>query len=79
MLELYRQKQNYERISLQRKVQRRLKKNLPCLKIMINWKERFLPFESLEKPKTSTSSEYEEYKEKLKQFEILTAFYRKQK
>ena len=69
-------KNNFERISLERKVKRRLKNNLPCLKMIINCNEVLFPFESLEKPKTFTSDKYDEYKEKLKQFEILTAFYK---
>ena len=71
-------KDNSYRISLQKKVARRLKKNLPCLQIIINWKTRHLPFADITKPATTTSKDYLEWKEKRKMFNTLVKFWKKQ-
>lgn len=61
--------------SIKKRIKRRLDKWLPCLKIIINWKIRYLPFEDLIKPKDINL--YEEWKEKDKQFKILKKYYDK--
>ncbi len=72
---------NLERLKLQSKTHRRLKKWLPCLKIIVNWKDKFLPFESLDKPSQynnlNYSEEYDEWKEKIRQFDLLVNFWKK--
>lgn len=62
-------------INLMRNISRRIKKGLPCLKIMIKWKERLLPFEWLEKPKATNEKAVKKYKKNLKRFKILKEYY----
>ena len=68
---------NREVINLQNKVYRRKRKWLPCLKIIINWKDRFLPFESLEKPATVFQNpKYDKWKKEQKEYDILINYYK---
>ena len=68
---------NKDVLNLINTVRRRIKRWKPCLKIIINWKDRYLPFESLDKPKTFTNKRYDEYILQKKQFKILTDYYNK--
>ena len=71
-------KKNREIINLKNKIYRRRKKWLPCLIMMINWKERYFPFEGLwEKPKVYWSFKRNIWKEKQNEFEILRKYYSK--
>jgi len=67
-------KNNSERISILRKAERRLKNWLPCLKLIINNKEVYLPFEDIDKPKNNLQ-EYDKWKEKVRQLELVRNFY----
>lgn len=68
-------KRNSPRISLQKQIKTRLKKWLPCMQIVIKGETRYLPFESLEKPSTTTNDNYEQWKEDIENFKILKAYY----
>lgn len=71
---------NLEKILIDREVKKRLRDNKPCLKMIINWKDIFMPFESLEKPVNINwsswfSKEWYEWKENSRKFEILKKHY----
>lgn len=69
----------YERkkpaLKLLAKIDRRLKNWKACLKIMINWKERFFPFDWIERPSCMTSPDFPKYEEQRREFEILREYY----
>jgi len=72
--------ENKEVIKYLAKVYRMKKKWLQCIKIIINWKQRFLPFtELLEKPTTTwlNFKIYEEWKEEQRIFDLIKLFYNK--
>ena len=56
------------------KTETRLKEWLPCLEIIINWKWYKMPFESLERPKT-TKQNFKEWQKNMKIFKILKDYY----
>jgi len=70
-------KNNKELCCLLWKVFRMRKSWKKCMEIIINNKTRYLPFASLDKPKTGTSKENEKYKKKLREFLILKKYYEK--
>ena len=68
---------NKEVLQLILKARRRVQRWLPCLQIIIKWKTRYLPFESLEKPTTVTHTDYEQWKENQRAFDLIRSFYNK--
>lgn len=49
----------------------------PCMKINIDWKIRYLPFDNLEKPNSTTNNMnlYDEWKRKITEFEAIKSYY----
>lgn len=71
---------NIEALKLKAKAYRMMKKGIQCLKMIINWKEKYFPFEWLiEKPTTTWNKfkEYDQWKEQQRQFIILKKYYEK--
>lgn len=66
---------NKEALLLKAKAYRMVKKGINCMQININWKYKYLPFETLEEPKTTTSKNYDNFKQNLKDFNILKKYY----
>jgi len=66
-----------EALKIIQRVRNRLKAWKKCLKIVINWKDRYLPFENIEKPNCTTSNMnlYDEWREKIRQLDILNNYY----
>lgn len=71
---------NKEVINIKQRVKTRQKKWLYCMEYRINWKTIFLPFEDLWKPINNLYSknhkQYEEWKQNMKDFEILKKYYK---
>lgn len=68
---------NKEAILLKGKVYRRLQKWLTCMQVIINWKTRYLPFETLEKPnKFCNDLQKNIWKQNMRDFEILKKYYK---
>lgn len=72
-------KKNKEALQIIRRVRYRFNKWLKCLEFNINWKIKYLPFESLEKPNKTTNNlkKYDEWKKNMEDFKILKNYYLK--
>lgn len=69
-------KENHDAMLLLYKIKRRKLRWLLCMEIIIKWKTRFLPFESIVRPsKRCTQKEYDEYKKSENQFKTLVDYY----
>ena len=64
-----------EIMNLIEKVKYRQKHNIPCLEMILDWKSCYFPFRWIEKKAVHRDKEYEEYREKLRQFTLLKEFY----
>lgn len=64
-------------ILLINKAKRLRKRWFNCLKMNIKDKVIYFPFEWIEKPKTYTDKDYLDYKQKMKEFDLIVNFYRK--
>jgi len=70
-------KRNKEVLNLLSKMYRKRRLWKDCLKIVINWKDRLMPFTTLEKPVATCKNmwKYEEWKVKIRQFNLLKTYY----
>ena len=66
---------NKDALDLLSKTYARKSQGKKCLKIIMNWKEKLLPFSSLNKPNVANWKEYEIYRKRSKQFDILHNYY----
>ena len=68
---------NRPAMKLKAKIKRRKQKWLPCIVIMIKWKTKYLPFETLEKPAVTTDKWFSQWQKNMKDYDILIAYYNK--
>ena len=69
---------NYEALKLKDKAYRMKKKGINVLKMTINWKDKFFPWEWLMEKPTVTGNkfkQYEEWRVQQRQFTILKNYY----
>ena len=68
--------ENRKVLLLLNKTKNRMKSWKPCLQLMVNWQMRYLPFETLQRPKT-TSPEFKIWQQNIKDFQILQEYFKK--
>lgn len=59
------------------KAKRLIQSGKPVMQMMIKWKTRYLPFETLEKPKAMTDPRYNQWKKNNEEFQILMRYWKK--
>jgi hypothetical protein len=67
---------NKQAICIINRGKRRKEKDLPCMVLILNWKQAYLPFESIEKPKFAYQ-DYSEYKKKIKELIAVQTYLKK--
>lgn len=69
------QEKNKEILRLLRLVRYKKNRWYKIMEYNINWKIKYLPFETLEKPKTHNDKNYNKWQQDIKDFELLKKYY----